>query len=114
MSFDKQTLVNWCTANKNEHLEIDDFLLRNIFVCHVTVYWYLFLFFISRPNFFLAEDPTTPKTPTLRKQIDKAMTRHKTSSSAIGAGSAGGVSTLKYRTYGVPTVRSDIPAPALR
>lgn len=52
--------------------------------------------------------------PTLQKQIDKALTDHKTSSSMIGSGAAGALRTIEYRTYGVPTVRSDIPAPTLR
>lgn len=55
-----------------------------------------------------------PETPTLRKQIDKALTDHKTSSSLIGAGATGPMRRFQYRTYGVPTVRSDLPAPHLR
>ncbi|XP_039252366.2 EF-hand domain-containing family member B-like [Styela clava] len=55
-----------------------------------------------------------PETPTLKKQIDKALTDHKTSSSLIGVGATGALHNLEYRTYGVPTVRSDLPSPSLR
>lgn len=51
-------------------------------------------------------------TPVLPKQIDGALTQHKTSSSVIGA--LNGISTSRYRSYGIPTVRSDIAAPLLR
>jgi len=58
------------------------------------------------------KDMETPETPTLSKQIDKAVTQHKTSSSVVGALS--GITTDRYRVYGVPTVRSDIAAPVLK
>nr|XP_002120382.3 EF-hand domain-containing family member B-like [Ciona intestinalis] len=53
-----------------------------------------------------------PDTPTIQKQIDRAVTQHKTSSSVIGALSA--VDASQYRKYGIPTVRSDIAPPKLR
>ena len=53
-----------------------------------------------------------PETPTLAKQVDAAVTQHKTASSQIGA--LQDVSTHGYRTYGVPTVRDDIPAPKIK
>ncbi|XP_783931.2 EF-hand domain-containing family member B [Strongylocentrotus purpuratus] len=46
----------------------------------------------------------------LKKQIDQAIGGHRTSAQMINA-VVGGVSTKGYRTYGVPTVRSDIAAP---
>ncbi|CAK8674005.1 unnamed protein product [Clavelina lepadiformis] len=55
-----------------------------------------------------------PETPTIKKQIDRAITQHKTSSSVIGSSALGGVSTQEYRVYGIPTVRADKAAPNLR
>lgn len=57
-------------------------------------------------------DGAETATETLSKQIDASMTSHKTSSSVVGA--LNGVVTDAYRVYGVPTVRSDLPAPLLR
>lgn len=47
------------------------------------------------------------------QQIDKCMTGHKTSSSYINA-TVGGLKTKDWQSFGVPTVRSDIPAPQIR
>ena len=41
------------------------------------------------------------------------MSNYHTSSEMIKA-TVGGVPTLNYRTYGVPTIRSDLPAPRIR
>jgi len=57
------------------------------------------------------EDET--QVPRLAKQIDKAMTSHITSSSAINAVVAS-QDTSKHRTYGIPTIRSDLPAPRIK
>ncbi|KAJ8320714.1 hypothetical protein KUTeg_002358 [Tegillarca granosa] len=54
---------------------------------------------------------STPRR--LQKQIDKAIGDHRTSSSMINA-VIGGVNTQDYRRYGVPTVRSDLPAPRIK
>ena len=61
----------------------------------------------------LAEQ-TVPETPTIKKQIDRAVTHHMTSSSVIGTSALHGVSTSDYRIYGIPTVRADLAAPKLR
>ena len=47
------------------------------------------------------------------QQIDTAVTGHKTSSSFINA-TVGGLETKSWQSFGVPTVRSDIPAPQIR
>jgi len=49
----------------------------------------------------------------LAKQIDSAIGKHRTSSGMINA-VVGGISTRDYRTYGVPTNRTDLPAPRIR
>lgn len=67
------------------------------------------------------ETDVVPKSPQsrestprrLKKQIDKAVGDHRTSASMINA-VVGGLSTRDYRTYGVPTIRSDIPIPRIR
>ena len=46
-------------------------------------------------------------------QIDSNVGDHSTSSARISS-TVGGVSTRGYRTYGIPTVRTDIAAPRLR
>ena len=43
----------------------------------------------------------------------KCMSNYHTSSDMIKA-IVGGVSTHNYRAYGVPTIRSDLPAPRIR
>lgn len=54
---------------------------------------------------------STPRR--LKMQIDKAIGDHRTSAGMINA-VVGGVSTRDYRTYGVPTIRTDIHAPRIR
>lgn len=49
----------------------------------------------------------------LSKQIDKSAAPIKTSSQAISA-TVGGVSTRDFPSFGVPTVRSDLPAPKVK
>ncbi|KAJ8019884.1 EF-hand domain-containing family member B [Holothuria leucospilota] len=49
----------------------------------------------------------------LQKQIDQSVGQHGTSSSRINA-VVGGVSTKDFRTYGTPTIRSDLPAPRVK
>ena len=53
----------------------------------------------------------TPKL--LSKQIDKSAAPIKTSSQAIAA-TVGGISTRDFPSFGVPTVRSDLPAPRVK
>ena len=61
-----------------------------------------------------AEDAERSATPQrLLKQIDKAIGEHRTSASMINA-TVGRYSTKEYRTYGVPTVRTDLPAPKVK
>ena len=43
----------------------------------------------------------------------KLMSNYHTSSEMIKA-TVGRIPTLNYRTYGVPTIRSDLPAPRIR
>jgi len=50
---------------------------------------------------------------TLQKQVDASNDTYQTSSSIINA-VVGKVPTHAYRAYGVPTVRSDLPAPRIR
>ncbi|KAK2547717.1 EF-hand domain-containing family member B [Acropora cervicornis] len=53
-------------------------------------------------------------SPTrIEKQIDKAVGGWKTSSSQFNA-VTGGIRTSGWRAYGVPTIRSDLPAPITR
>ncbi|CAC5414683.1 EF-hand domain-containing family member B [Mytilus coruscus] len=54
---------------------------------------------------------STPRR--LKLQIDRAIGDHRTSANMINA-VVGGVSTRDYRTYGVPTIRTDIHAPRIR
>ncbi|VDI52397.1 Hypothetical predicted protein [Mytilus galloprovincialis] len=54
---------------------------------------------------------STPRR--LKLQIDKAIGDHRTSANMINA-VVGGISTRDYRTYGVPTIRTDIHAPRIR
>ncbi|XP_022098378.1 EF-hand domain-containing family member B-like isoform X2 [Acanthaster planci] len=49
----------------------------------------------------------------LKKQIDRSIGEHRTSASMINA-VVGGVSTRDYRTYGIPTIRSDLAAPKIK
>ena len=60
-------------------------------------------------------DPSKRKaTPKLlSKQIDKSAAPIKTSSQAIAA-TVGGISTREFPSFGVPTVRSDLPAPRVK
>ncbi|XP_064646873.1 EF-hand domain-containing family member B-like [Lineus longissimus] len=60
--------------------------------------------------------PTSSRDSTprrLQKQIDKAIGNHRTSSSNINA-VVGGLNTKGYRAYGVPTNRTDLPAPRIK
>ncbi|XP_070570083.1 EF-hand domain-containing family member B-like [Ptychodera flava] len=50
----------------------------------------------------------------LQKQIDRAIGEHRTSASMINATVGGSVSSKGFRCYGVPTIRSDLPAPRYR
>ncbi|CAH1790543.1 unnamed protein product [Owenia fusiformis] len=63
----------------------------------------------------VAKSPTSREsTPRrIQKQIDAAMVDHRTSASLINA-TVGGISTKDYRTYGVPTIRTDKAAPRIR
>ncbi|XP_033101758.1 EF-hand domain-containing family member B-like isoform X2 [Anneissia japonica] len=55
----------------------------------------------------------THSPEVISKQIDKSIGEHRTSNSMINA-VVGGVCTQGYRTYGVPTIRSDRAAPIVR
>jgi len=57
----------------------------------------------------LADRPSPPLTA----QIDRNIGGHRTSSAMLNA-TVGGVSSKGYRTYGVPTVRTDLAAPRFR
>lgn len=65
-------------------------------------------------------EPRTPQsaesTPRrLQKQIDRAIGDHRTSASMINAViGPSGISTRDFRRYGVPTIRTDLPAPRIR
>lgn len=60
------------------------------------------------------EQKTAASTPTrLKKQIDQAVGGWKTSSSQFND-VTGKIRTTGWRAYGVPTVRSDLPAPNTR
>lgn len=69
----------------------------------------------------VSEEDLLPKSPQsaestprrLQKQIDLAIGSHRTSSSMINA-VIGGVNTRGFRTYGVPTIRTDLPGPRIR
>ena len=50
---------------------------------------------------------------TSNVQSPQLMSNYHTSSEMIKA-TVGGVPTRNYRTYGVPTIRSDLPAPKIR
>ena len=56
----------------------------------------------------------TERVKRLQKQIDKAMTNHFTTSSLIGQGVEKTSLFKEKRTFGIPTIRSDLPAPRLR
>ena len=45
--------------------------------------------------------------------MDRAVGDHRTSSAVVSA-TVGGVSSRGYRTYGIPTIRTDIAAPNVR
>lgn len=49
----------------------------------------------------------------LQKQIDRAIVDQKTSSQMINA-TVGGVSNKSFRSYGVPSIRNDLPAPKIK
>lgn len=65
----------------------------------------------SAPAKLERDRETTPGR--LHKQIDDNIGGHRTSSSMISA-VVGGLSTRDYRKYGVPTIRTDLPAPRIR
>ena len=48
-----------------------------------------------------------------REDVPKLMSNYHTSSEMIKA-TVGGVPSHNYRPYGVPTIRSDLPAPRIR
>jgi len=54
-----------------------------------------------------------PKLPVLKKQIDRAVGGWNPSSTLINA-HVGAMRTRDWRSYGVPTIRSDLPAPRIR
>ncbi|XP_074051312.1 EF-hand domain-containing family member B [Macrotis lagotis] len=70
---------------------------------------------LIKPEDIVQEDPGEPmKTPrTLSRPTDKVFADYKTTSSQINS-VVGGISPLSIHTCGIPTIRSDIPAPRYR
>ncbi|XP_036617657.1 EF-hand domain-containing family member B [Trichosurus vulpecula] len=70
---------------------------------------------LIKPEDIVQEEPgKSMKTPrTLSRPTDKVFADYKTSSSQINS-VVGGVSPMSIPTCGVPTIRSDIPAPRFR
>ncbi|XP_005099769.1 EF-hand domain-containing family member B [Aplysia californica] len=75
------------------------------------------------PAKLVDEKDLVPKTPqsgevtprTVEKQIDFSVGNHSTSNGMYSAVvGPGGISTQQFRTYGVPTIRSDLPAPRVK
>ena len=64
------------------------------------------------PKEAAAESEDPPRARQVR-QIDGSLGDHKTSSSIINA-IAGRTPTDGYRSFGVPTIRSDLPAPRIK
>jgi len=71
----------------------------------------------------VSESDLIPKSPVSRevtpklvtKQIDSNVGNHSTSNGMYNAiAGPGGISTREFRTYGVPTIRSDLPAPRIK
>lgn len=92
-----ESLLKWCDANNDGHIDYNEFAN-----------------FLNWKDMMPSGLPDTQLTiPTLQKQIDKAIEDYRTSSSDINA-VAGAVSTSGYRTYGVPTIRSDLPVPEVK
>lgn len=56
---------------------------------------------------------SAPADMRLEKQIDSSLGHNRTSSSMINA-TVGGISTRDFRSYGVPTIRTDLPAPRIK
>uniref|UniRef100_A0A667GWY3 EF-hand domain family member B n=1 Tax=Lynx canadensis TaxID=61383 RepID=A0A667GWY3_LYNCA len=75
----------------------------------------------SEPTLLIKPEDTVLKEPgssektlrTLLRPSDKVSNHYKTTSSEINA-VVGAVPSLCYPIYGVPTIRSDIPAPRIR
>jgi len=59
------------------------------------------------------EDDESKDPELLHKQVDNAVVDSTTSSQMINA-IVGGVSTKEWKTNGIPTIRSDLPAPRIR
>ncbi|KAM9187410.1 EF-hand domain-containing family member B [Dugong dugon] len=69
---------------------------------------------LIKPDIILKEPGSSEKTlRTLLRPSDKVSNEYKTSSSEINA-VVGAVPATCYPIYGVPTIRSDIPAPRIR
>lgn len=67
----------------------------------------------AKPEAVAAEGAELGTPEKIKKQIDQAIGGHRTSAQMINS-VVGGVSTRGYRTYGVPTIRSDISAPRIK
>lgn len=72
---------------------------------------------IISPDDLVSKGPqsgeVTPRSIT--KQIDGSVSGHSTSNAMYNAiVGPGGISTKEFRTYGVPTIRSDLPAPRIK
>jgi len=77
----------------------------------------------ASPAPLVNEADLVPKTPasgeltprTVKKQIDFSVGDHSTSNAMYSAVvGPGGISTKEFRTYGVPTIRSDLAAPRIK
>jgi len=91
-------LMDTCSQSTNESRSIDYVHFANL---------------LNWKNKMPVDDDIKLSKEQIIQQIDKAVTNHKTSSSCINA-TCGGIKTNEWHTYGVPTVRSDIPAPVIR
>ncbi|OPJ82009.1 EF-hand domain-containing family member B [Patagioenas fasciata monilis] len=69
---------------------------------------------LKQEDLVLKEPGSSEKTPkTLTRSTDRVSANYKTTSSQYNA-VVGGLPTTCYRVCGVPTIRSDIPAPRIR
>lgn len=103
-----QLLMDYCDADKDgliNYVEFANFLnWKDIMPSGLP----------NTPQATSSEMPLVNGQPErLIKQIDKPSTELKTSASMINA-VFGGINTENWRNYGVPCIRSDLPAPLIR
>ncbi|XP_065834963.1 EF-hand domain-containing family member B-like [Oscarella lobularis] len=85
-------VMDWCDADGDGQIDYDEFV--SFLNWHQPI-------------------PSPPGRPGFTRQIDKSGNDYKTSSQTINAVVGGGI-TQEFRTHGVPTIRSDLPAPRIR